>query len=158
MKPRPSVVASLVVAALGAVSAGPGVRAQSVSEVYDQNCAMCHQRAGEGVPGAFPHLAGRAGALAALPAGREMMISAALFGISGALQVDGQRLSGFMPSFGQLSDAQISDALNYVTHLDGRTPHPFTPVEVAAVRARPALTPAQVNALARDPALVKAAP
>ena len=33
------------------------------------------------------------------------MISAALYGMSGRLQVDGQPVVGLMPAFGQLSDA-----------------------------------------------------
>jgi len=144
--------------ALGMTFATSSAKAEGSSAVYDQNCSICHQKAGAGVPGSFPHLAGRAGALAALPLGRAAMISAALFGMSGKLQVDGQPVVGLMPAFGQLSDAEISEALNYVAHLDGRTPRVFTPAEVAAVRARPALTPAQVNLLARDPVLTRAAP
>ena len=154
MRPTPFIALTLL-AALG--GAATSAQAQS-SAVYDQNCAMCHQRAGAGVPGAFPRLAGRAGALAALPAGRSVMISTVLFGMSGKVQADGQPVSGMMPSFGSLSDAQISEALNYVAHLNGKTPRAFTPAEVAAVRAKPTLTPAQVNALARAPALVAAAP
>jgi len=145
-------------AALGIALVAVAARAQPSSAVYDQNCSICHQTAGAGVPGSFPHLAGRAGVLAALSAGRAVMISAALYGMSGRLQVDGQPVVGLMPAFGQLSDAEISEALNYVAHLDGKTPRAFTPAEVAAARARPALTPAQVNVLARDPVLTKAAP
>ena len=156
MRPGSLLVALIAAAALGA--GATAVRAQASSPAYDQNCAMCHQGAGVGVPGAFPRLAGRAGALAGLPSGRALMISTVLYGMSGKLQVGGQPLSGLMPSFGQLSNAQVSEALNYIAHLQGKTPRAFTPAEVAAVRARPALTPAQVNALARDPVLAKAAP
>ena len=35
--------------------------------VFDANCAFCHQGGGVGVPGQFPRLAGRAGAIAAKP-------------------------------------------------------------------------------------------
>ena len=159
MRPGPLVVARLAAAAtLGWVSAGATAWAQASNGVYDQNCAICHQRAGAGVPGAFPRLAGRAGALAALPPGRGVMIDAVLFGMSGKLVVDGQPILGLMPSFAPLSDAQISEVLNYVVRLDGRKPRAFTPPEVAAARAAPALSPSQVNALARDPVLTAAAP
>ena len=147
-----------VLAALGMSSAGTYAEARDSSVVYDGNCAICHQKAGAGVPGAFPHLAGRTGALAALPSGRVVMIATVLFGMSGRLQVDGQPVVGLMPSFGQLSDAEIAETLNYVAQLDGKTPRPFTAAEVAAVRAGSALSPSQVNALARDPILAKAAP
>jgi mono/diheme cytochrome c family protein len=157
MNSRRPIVAGAV-ATLGLFSAGTAARAQASSAVYDQNCAICHQRAGAGVPGAFPQLAGRAGALAGLPSGRVMMISAVLFGMSGRLQVDGQPIVGLMPSFAQLNDRQVSEALNYVAHLDGARPRPFTPAQVAAIRGASALSPAQVNALARDPVLARAAP
>jgi mono/diheme cytochrome c family protein len=152
------IVVGLLAAALGMALARTSAQAHDSSVVYDANCAICHQKAGAGVPGAFPHLAGRAGALAALPTGRVAMISTVLFGMSGRLQVDGQPVVGLMPSFGQLSNAEIVQALNYVAHLDGRTLRPFTVAEVAAVRAGSTLSPSQVNALARDPALAKAAP
>jgi mono/diheme cytochrome c family protein len=119
---------------------------------------VCHQAAGAGVPGSFPRLAGRAGALADLPAGRKLMMSAVLDGIAGKLQADGQTVVGVMPPLAQLSDADIAAVLNYVGHLDHRSPKAFTAAEVAAIRAQPALSSAEVNALAKDPALVKAAP
>ncbi len=143
---------------LAAPLAAQCTAAEAQSAVYDANCAICHQAAGAGVPGSFPRLAGRAGALAALPAGRNLMILAALNGMTGKLQADGQSIMGLMPSFGALSDAEISEALNYVAHLEGKTPRRFTPAEVAAARARPALSPSEVNALARDPVLARAAP
>ncbi len=160
-RPPRRLAATLALAAaagLAASGVAPAAGASASSAVYDQTCAMCHQLGGTGVPGAFPRLAGRAGALAALPAGRGVMISAVLYGVSGRLPVDGQTIVGFMPSFGQLTDAQIAEALDYVAHLDGKTPRPFTAAEIAAARAAPALTPAQVNALARDPSLLAAAP
>ncbi len=152
------VVVGVLAAALGMALAKTSAQARDSSVVYDGNCAICHQKAGAGVPGAFPHLAGRAGALAMLPPGRVVMISTVLFGMSGRLQVDGQPVVGLMPSFGQMNDVEIAEALNYVAHLDGKAPRAFTAAEVAAVRAGQALSPSQVNALARDPVLAKAAP
>ncbi len=151
------VATALAAMTMAAAGAGGALAADS-SAVYDENCAMCHQLGGVGAPGAFPRLAGRAGALAALPAGRQVMISTVIYGMSGRLTVDGQPLAGLMPSFAVLNDAQIAEALTYVAHLEGKTPRGFTVNEIAAVRASPALTPSQVNALARDPVLARAAP
>lgn len=137
--------------------AQPAARAAPSSAVFDQTCALCHQAGGVGAPGQFPRLAGRAGALARLPAGRRLMISAVLDGSVGRIQADHQTIVGVMPGFGQLTDAQVCEALNYIASLDGGTVRPFTPAEVAAVRAHP-LTPNEVNALARDPAIEAAAP
>jgi mono/diheme cytochrome c family protein len=151
--------AALAVLALATASvAGGEAWAQAASPVYDQTCAMCHQRGGAGAPGAFPRLAGRAGALAALPAGRKMMISTVVFGMSGAVEADKQTIHGMMPALVQLNDAQVAQALSYIASLDGKKARPFTAAEVAAVRAQGRLTPAQVNAMAHDPALAKAAP
>jgi mono/diheme cytochrome c family protein len=135
-----------------AVSAAP-----ASSAVFDQTCALCHQAGGVGAPGQFPRLAGRAGALARLPQGRRLMIAAVLDGIVGRIQADHQAVVGVMPAFGQLSDAQVCSALDYIASLGGGSARPFTPAEVAAVRAAP-MTPGEVNALARDPALEAVAP
>jgi mono/diheme cytochrome c family protein len=126
--------------------------------VFDQTCAICHQAGGVGAPGEFPRLAGRAGAMARLPAGRRLMIAAVLNGSIGRVQADHQTIMGVMPGFfGQLTDVQVCEALNYIASLDGSSALPFTPAEVAAVRAHP-LTPNEVNALARDPIIEAAAP
>ena len=126
--------------------------------LYDAQCSVCHQSAGAGVPGSFPRLAGRAGALANLAAGRNLMISAVLYGMAGKVQLDGQTIVGVMPPLAQLSDADIAAVLNYVAHLDHRAPKPFTAAEVAEIRGHSVLTSSEVNALAVDAALVKAAP
>ena len=141
----------------GLVLAGFTARAAPSSAVFDQTCALCHQAGGVGAPGQFPRLAGRAAALARLPAGRRLMIAAVLDGSIGHVQADHQTIVGVMPGFGQLTDAQVCEALNYIASLDGGSAPPFTPAEVAAVRAHP-LTPNEVNVMARDPAIEAAAP
>ncbi len=156
---RPAAVrAVLVLAVSGLGLAGGEAGAQTSSPVYDLNCAICHQKGGAGAPGAFPRLAGRAGALAALPSGRRLLISTVLFGMSGALEAGGQTIHGLMPPLAQLNDAQVAEALNYIASLEGRKPRAFTAGEVAAVRSQGRLTPAQVNAMARDDAPAKVAP
>ena len=110
------------------------------------------------MPGAYPRLAGRAGAIAGVPEGRKAMVSAALYGVAGVLKVDGQTVVGVMPSFAHVTDADIAGVLTYVSHLGGMRPKSFTAAEVAKVRQGAALTPNQVNALLRQPAITQAAP
>jgi mono/diheme cytochrome c family protein len=146
------------VASLILLSIPPGARAAPASaSVFNGTCALCHQAGGVGAPGQFPRLAGRAAALAKLPQGRRLMIAAVLDGVNGRIQADHQTIVGVMPSFAQLSDAEVCQALNYIVGLDGGSAPPFTAAEVAAVRAHP-ISPSEVNALARDPVVEAAAP
>ena len=133
-------------------------RAEPAPPLYDNQCSVCHQAGGVGVPGAYPRLAARAGAIAAVPEGRKAMVSAALYGVAGVLKVDGQTVVGVMPGFAQVKDAEIATVLTYVSHLGGARPKPFTAAEVAKVRQGEALTPNQVNALLRQPAITQVAP
>jgi len=139
------------------MAAAAGAHAETSNKIYDQNCSVCHQTGGMGMAGTYPRLSGRAGAIAGLPQGRRVMISAVLYGMAGSLTVDGSRIVGVMPAFAQLSDGEIAQVLTYVATLGGGQAKPFTPAEVAAFRHTP-LTSADTNGLAKDPALAKAAP
>ncbi len=133
-------------------------RAEPAPPLYENRCSVCHQAGGVGVPGAYPRLAGRAGAIAGLTDGRRAMVSAALYGVAGVLKVDGQTVVGVMPGFAEVKDAEIAAVLTYVSHLGGAHPKPFTAAEVAKVRQGDSLTPNQVNALLRQPAITAVAP
>lgn len=110
--------------------------------VYSSNCSSCHQAQGQGLPGAFPPLAGRAGSIAATEGGREYLIQVLLYGLQGSIQADGQRYNGVMPAWPQLSDEDIAAALNHITHSwgsDAQLPAGFEPIqpgEVAAERGQ----------------------
>jgi mono/diheme cytochrome c family protein len=86
------------------------------------------------------------------PGGRAYVISAALFGTQGQINVDGASFSGAMPAWSQLSDADLAAVLNYVSHAwnnDKALPAGFAPFaasEIGAVRAKP-LKPDEVHAL-----------
>jgi len=74
--------------------------------VYMDNCAMCHQSKGVGIPGVIPNLAGNRAVQAALP---NDVILAVLRGLPGH---DGRPT---MPSFaGKLGDQSVADLVNYV--------------------------------------------
>lgn len=83
------------------------------SQVYAQ-CAGCHQQNGQGVPGAFPPLAGHAPDLYNAEGGPTYLVDVILYGLQGQIEVEGQSYSGLMPAWQQLTDAQIAAVLNFV--------------------------------------------
>ncbi|MBV9719997.1 MAG: cytochrome c [Candidatus Eremiobacteraeota bacterium] len=79
--------------------------------VYAANCSSCHQANGEGVPGAFPPLAGNS-TVTGNPAAVITIVSD---GLEGRLVVDGQAYSGIMPRWkGLLSDEQLASVISYI--------------------------------------------
>jgi nitrite reductase (NO-forming)/hydroxylamine reductase len=99
--------------------------------VYNANCAACHQPTGKGLAGAFPPLAGSD----YLAGDRKQVMSAALFGLSGPITVNGQDYNGVMPSMGYLTDDELAAALSYVFTSWGNTGSAVSVEEVAALRA-----------------------
>ncbi|GAA5532822.1 cytochrome c [Deinococcus aluminii] len=118
--------------------------------LFTTNCAGCHQATGQGVPGAFPPLAGHVGNLLAAQGGRAYVEHVVLYGLNGKISVNGKTYNGVMPAFGQLKDADLAAILNYVsTSWGNKLPSgqkPFTSAELAKYR-QDKKTPAQVNAL-----------
>ncbi|WP_293458677.1 cytochrome c [Phenylobacterium sp.] len=147
---RRRVAAALAAGVLGL----PASAAADGAKTYAAQCSVCHQVGGVGQAGVYPRLAGRAPEMAKTPAGRKLMIAAALFGMAGKLEVDGQSLMGVMPGFAsKMTDAEIAEVLTYVAGLGakagGKSAAAFTAQEVAEARAGPKLSPTAVNALAR---------
>jgi len=99
-------------------------------KVYLGNCAACHQPTGVGLPGAFPPLAGSD----YLKGDRKQVLSAALFGLSGPITVNGKDYNGVMPSMGYLGDQDLADALTYVLNAWGNSGTAVSVAEVAALR------------------------
>ena len=123
------------------------------AQAYTNSCAACHQPNGQGVPEAFPALAGHAPELLAQPGGREYLERLVLYGLQGQITVNGKSFDGVMPAWGEtLSDTQLAGALDYVLHSwdnDKALPgdfRPFTPADIAAARVTK-LTQADVYAL-----------
>lgn len=75
-------------------------------------CSSCHQPNGEGIPGAFPPLAGHTPELYA--ADRDFPILVLLYGMMGAIEVEGATYNGLMPSHAHLGDDELATILNYV--------------------------------------------
>ena len=88
-----------------ALSSGDPHRREG-ARLYLDNCAMCHQPKGTGMPGVFPKLAGNAVVTASDPAN---LITVVMSGIPGR----GNFVA--MPSFsGKLSDDELITLMNYV--------------------------------------------
>ena len=99
--------------------------------IYLANCAACHQPSGEGLTGAFPPLANSD----FLQGERKAVMSAALFGLSGPITVNGVDYNGVMPSLGHLPDEDLAAALTYVFNAWGNDGAAVSVAEVAALRA-----------------------
>lgn len=128
-------------------AAAPGPRASQASaaitpprstgsaagkQLFEANCAACHQSNGQGLPGAFPALAGNAVANA-----RDATehIRIVLFGLQGKT-IDGIKYASPMPAWGtQFDDQQVADIINYERSAWGNHGAPVTAAEVAKVRA-----------------------
>lgn len=114
------------------VAAAPA--AGSGEQLY-QRCVTCHQANGQGVPGAFPPLAGSEYATAANVA---VPIRIVLHGMQGPITVKGQTFSGIMPQYGTgiaMTDAEVAAVLTYVRQSWGNSASAITAEQVAAERA-----------------------
>lgn len=77
------------------------------------NCVGCHQPTGAGIPGAFPPLVGHVTDLFNADGGRQYVIQMMLYGVQGAIVVNGNTYNGFMPGWQQLSDEAIAAVINH---------------------------------------------
>lgn len=116
--------------------------------LFASTCAACHQASGQGLPGAFPPLAGHVPTIYA--ADRDLLIEIVTFGMQGPIQVDGMTYNGLMPSHIHLADEQIAAILDYITTAWGNEDQlpadyePYTADDVAAIRGE-ALSFSQVH-------------
>ena len=79
--------------------------------VYVANCSSCHQINGQGVPGAFPPLAGNP----VVTGNPVATIAIVKNGLDGRVVVNGQAYSGIMPRWkGVLPDEQIASVVTYI--------------------------------------------
>jgi cytochrome c oxidase subunit II len=103
---------------------------------YERNCAACHQADGRGMPGVFPPLHGHAPTLLDRDG---YLVDVVLYGLAGAIEVDGVTYRGLMPGMAQMSDADIAAAVNYILRAwgnDGMLPDGFAPMTADEVAAR----------------------
>lgn len=106
--------------------------------VYTQTCAVCHQANGNGLPPAFPPLAGSEW----VTGNPDTVVRIILHGVGGPIDVGGTTFNGVMPPWGpSLSDDQVAAVATYVRSTWGNTAGPVTADQVAKLRAEPRAQP-----------------
>ncbi|HQQ71554.1 MAG TPA: c-type cytochrome [Alicycliphilus sp.] len=78
--------------------------------LFAAQCAACHQATGLGLPGVFPPLDGSEW----VQGNTKVLANILLHGITGDITVKGNKFSGSMPSFAQLSDAELAGIANFI--------------------------------------------
>jgi nitrite reductase (NO-forming) len=106
------------------------IQIEKGKRVYLQNCAMCHQADGKGLPNVFPPLAQSD----FLMADKTRSVGIVLRGLSGPITVNGQRYDGVMPPQVTLNDEQIAHVLTFIRNTWGNTGDAVTVEEVKAIR------------------------
>lgn len=107
-------------------------RAQLGKPVFASTCAACHQLNGQGVPGAFPPLAGSEWVVGS----EERIIRIVLNGLQGPIKVAGHDFNNVMAPLGAvLNDDKIANVLSYVRQEWGNNAPEVQPETVAKVRA-----------------------
>jgi len=96
--------------------------------IYQQNCAACHQTDGKGIPGAFPPVAGSD----YFNADWKRTIDIVKNGKTGPITVNGSVFNGVMPSLG-LSDEDSANVLTYISHSWGNKKRVFKKSEISSV-------------------------
>lgn len=123
--PAPSPAAAAAAAAAPAGPTDPG------EATYSTVCAACHQATGQGLPGAFPPLAGSEW----VTADPETPIRIVIAGLSGPITVKGGQFASMMPPPAGLDDEKIAAVLTYVrSHFENKA-EAVTKEKVAEVRA-----------------------
>ena len=101
--------------------------------LFTDNCAVCHQAGGTGLPGAFPPLKGNEVVNDANPSAH---IHTVLHGAEG-LTIGGVKYDSAMPEFaGTLTDAEIAAIIDYERSSWGNHGPMITAAQVAAERAK----------------------
>lgn len=119
-----------------AQAAGGDWDAELGDTVFATNCASCHQATGQGVPGAFPPLAGHAPDLLAGDDGRTYLVNTLLYGLQGQITVDGTAYNGVMPAWPHLGDDELAAVANHVLHAwgnDQALPDDFVPISAGEI-------------------------
>ena len=97
--------------------------------VFEQNCLVCHQVDGSGVPHLNPPLIKTSFVLG----DKKKLIGIVLKGLSD-VEIDGESYSNPMPSMNFLSDDDIANVLTYVRNSFTNKGSAVTPAEVKAAR------------------------
>jgi len=77
---------------------------------YKKHCMSCHQRDAGGIPKMYPPLANNK----VVSGDKDELINIVLNGLSGEIEVNGEKYNGVMASYRNLSDAEIAGLLTYI--------------------------------------------
>ncbi len=100
-------------------------------QVFATVCAACHQANAQGLPGAFPPLAGSSW----VSQDPETPIRIVIAGLSGPIKVNNGDFNSMMPPPPGLDDEKIAAVLTYVRSHFGNQGSAITKDQVSAVRA-----------------------
>ena len=109
-----------------APAAGPQVM-QKGAKVYEQQCVQCHGAAGEGLPGAFPALAGNRAVNLAQPVN---VVQAVLHGGYLPATAGNPRPFGMPPFSHVLDDAEVAAVVSFIRASWGNNAAPVTAMDI----------------------------
>jgi cytochrome c6 len=113
---------AVALALAGALAAGTAQAQATGEQLYNDNCAACHQKLGQGIPGAFPPLKGDKIALGDPKVATFVVLTG----------------RGGMPAFkDSLGDADLATILTYVRSAWGNKAKPIAAAEFAKARTGP---------------------
>jgi cytochrome c551 len=78
-------------------------------EIYEKNCANCHQKDGKGLQNLYPPIAG-----SDFLKNKEQVILSIKNGISGEIVVNGKKYNQPMPANNQLQNLDIAEVVTYI--------------------------------------------
>jgi mono/diheme cytochrome c family protein len=99
-------------------------------EIYGSKCVACHQATGQGIPGVFPPLLASEWVLG----DEKVLVNILLHGIVGDLEVKGNQYKGAMPSWKDMSDAELAAVMSYIRSEWGNKGSEIEPATVKAQR------------------------
>ncbi len=133
LPPTPPAHGSAANASGGAAAKAPAVDPTALGrELYQANCAACHQPNGQGMTGQFPPVAG-----SEWVNGDPRVLTAILIGgLQGPVKVSGAEYNGMMPAWKTvLTDEKIAAILTFLRQSWGSHASAIEEGEVKAVRA-----------------------
>ncbi|MEX1239882.1 MAG: c-type cytochrome [Cyclobacteriaceae bacterium] len=101
-------------------------------KLYNTFCGTCHQQNGKGARGRMPPLA----VTDWVTGDKKRLISIALNGLQGPIDVNGESYNSVMPPHNYLGDDDLATILTYIRKNFGNKASAVSPEEVSAVRIR----------------------
>jgi len=130
LKSLPPVAVRGAPAAAGASASSPVFSAGA--KLYEKNCAQCHGEQGQGVPGAYPPLAGNRAVTMASSAN---LVQVVLNGGYAPATAGNPRPYGMPPFVLVLNDSELAALLTYLRSAWGNRAAEVTPTEVQRMRS-----------------------